>query len=634
MSLAAKYFLTALASISACLLCLFSFGQGIDLAKLDKDPGYIFFNGKAEYLKSSSIISLDSVLKPVSQKRFLHFPDKAVIFHGYDPYYYWYRFSVINTDSVAKKANLLFGGKGVRTAELWQQNGDKWCSLGKTGYKYPFDSRLYVFTSYCYPVTIPPHSVSMFYLNIDESHAYKVVNLAFFEPHKMEKIKTRFYYVFGIFAGVLLLFALLNIYLFFSVKESIHIWYSLYVLFSLMFIIKHEGLDMQFLGLDSELSYRATSMAGIAAIASGFLVHVVQLFLTNIPKKSFLSWALFITKWSLWLSGICFCIIFLVQPANSVEVFVFEWANKTTLAAIFVILGACSYSIAKGYKPAWILLSGQLVFLIGGLFRTLFIGDLTQVIPPAPFQIGLLVEVVIISFGLMYRYNLFKKEKEQLAGELKDQQLKVSGQILATQENERKRIAEDLHDELGGNLAAIKMALQSFELPNQQNAILKGLIDNASVNARDIAHNLMPPDFEKTGLRDMLRAYYQRQATEKNISFQFYASDPVASFDKQDELMMYRILLELTNNIYKHSMATEATIQLVYYDSYLEMMIEDNGKGFSNPQTTGIGLKNIRSRVDYLGGSLNIDTGKKGTTVIIRIPYKKYYDASKDNNRR
>jgi signal transduction histidine kinase len=210
-----------------------------------------------------------------------------------------------------------------------------------------------------------------------------------------------------------------------------------------------------------------------------------------------------------------------------------------------------------------------------------------------------------------------------LSTQLKNQQLKFSEQILVTQENERKRIAGDLHDELGGNLAAMKMAMQSFDLPPQQNELLKGLIDKTSVTAREIAHNLMPPDFEKTALRDMLENFYKRLSSESHISYQFFASDPLYTFSKQDELMIYRILMELTTNINKHSMATEATVQLVYDTHYLELMVEDNGKGFDDRKSDGIGLKNIRSRVDYLGGSMNIDTGQKGTTIIIRIPYKK-----------
>ncbi len=517
----------------------------------------------------------------------------------------------------------MFGGKGIRSAELWQQDGRGWTSYGKTGYQYPFSARHFVFNSYAYLLTVPAKSEVKYYIDVDESHAYKTINLALFEPRAVDLIKSRFYLFMGFLTGVMILFALLNFYLYVSVKEPIHIWYGLYILFTLCFVIKHEGLDMQFLGLDSATGYRATSMAAFAAIGSGFLVHVVQLFLTNIPRRSFLGWALFVDKWSLWISGIIYGIIFFVEPSNTIETIVFEWSNKSAILGVIIILSSCIYSIAKGYKPAWILLVGQSAYLIGAMMRALFIGKFSQVIPPAPFHIGLLIEVLVISYALMHRYNLFKKEKEQLSTQLKDQQLKFSEQILVTQENERKRIAGDLHDELGGNLAAMKMAIQSFDLPVEQNEMLKGLIDKTSVTAREIAHNLMPPDFEKTSLTDMLENFYNRLSTESGIHYGFFSSGPIYTFSKQDELMIYRVLMELTTNINKHSMATEATVQLVYDTDYLELVVEDNGKGFDDGRSDGIGLNSIRSRVDYLGGSMNIDSGKKGTTIIIRIPYQR-----------
>jgi signal transduction histidine kinase len=121
----------------------------------------------------------------------------------------------------------------------------------------------------------------------------------------------------------------------------------------------------------------------------------------------------------------------------------------------------------------------------------------------------------------------------------------------------------------------------------------------------------------------MLENHYNRLTTEGSISFNFVGSDPLYTFGKNEELMIYRILMELTTNIIKHAKATDATVQLVYYNDYLELIVEDNGTGFNAGPSDGIGLKNVRSRVDYLGGSMNIDSGKMGSTIIITIPYNK-----------
>ena len=426
----------------------------------------------------------------------------------------------------------------------------------------------------------------------------------------------------GIILGLLLLFALFNVYLFFSIKENVHAWYALYILMMLLFIIKDEGLDPEFLGLDSSNGYRATSMLAIAALAVSFLLQMVQSFLTNTKRSNVLYKSMNYVKWFLFLmAGIQF-IVFYIQPSNEIEYIVFHITNKTGMAAILLIIVACIYSSYHGFKPALFLLAGQLLFLAGVILRGLFIGMNQHVFPPSVFEIGLIAEVIIISYGLMYRYNQYKKEKENLAFQLQEEKLNTTKEILNTQEQEQKRIAADLHDELGGNLAAIKMTLQSFKLPAEQAETMNYLIDTASDNARHIAHDLMPPEFENTTLEVLLDKFYQRINMEGKINFHFYYSGKNNQFNKQEDLAIYRIIMELTNNIIKHSNSTEASVQLVYHENQMTLVVEDNGMGNIQGSKTGIGLKSVQSRVNFLNGDMNIDSGKHGTTIMIQIPFK------------
>ena len=148
------------------------------------------------------------------------------------------------------------------------------------------------------------------------------------------------------------------------------------------------------------------------------------------------------------------------------------------------------------------------------------------------------------------------------------------------------------------------------------------VVDKATTDTRNISHNLMPPEFEKTSLKELVSNYYARLDRESCTRFYFYSFGDDQNFSKQDELIIYRIIMELTGNILKHANAAEATIQLIYYPHKLEIMVEDNGKGITENENKGIGIKNIQSRIDYLNGELRIDTGVGGTTVIIILPYK------------
>lgn len=608
-----------------CIVCAYFFSIGARAQIIDTractPTNHLIITKDVQFFKSVQPISFDSVLKKTPQSQFSPLPDQPVVYLGYDPCYYWFRFVLNNKDSTAKTLLLLMGPLGMRDAELYRITNGKAQWISKTGNQYPFKERPYLYTHYVLPLPLSPASIDTFYLRMDERGNFKTFSFALLEPNALKLIENRVYFSFGIMIGVLLLFAIFNLYLFISIDETIHFWYSLYILLLIFLLMKNEGLDEQFLHLDSETGYRLTPLMGVGALTIGMLMHVIQLFLVNINRSSFLYKATRFIKYALFLFAAAHFVVFYFRPGYKVEGLVFHLADKTTIVGILAILTNCIYSVAKGSRPAIFVLVGIIVFLLGSLERLLVISTSSYLLPPSMFQVGMLIETIIISFGLMYRYNSFKKEKEHYALQLEKQTLESTKQILLAQEAEQKRIASDLHDELGGNLAAIKMTLQSFDLPAPQLTIVNHLIDNASDNARHIAHNLMPPEFEQAKLVELLSARCQRLSTQQSCNLRFYTSGRYRYFSKQSELMIYRIFMELANNIVKHSKATEATLQLIYHDEYLELMAEDNGIGISEKQHNGMGLRNIRSRVNYLKGSMVVDS-KAGTTIIIQIPYQ------------
>lgn len=235
---------------------------------------------------------------------------------------------------------------------------------------------------------------------------------------------------------------------------------------------------------------------------------------------------------------------------------------------------------------------------------------------------AVVIEILVMGVALIYQLNSYRLRHAQLTASLYRQEADFKEQLILTQEAERKRIAEDLHDELGSSLAALKLRLQKASLAEEELKNILAVVDKASTDAQNISHNLMPPEFEETALYLLLSNFYSRLSTESPVLFHFHYSGTDHRFTKNEELLLYRIIMELTSNILKHSGASEATIQLIYYDDHLEIMTEDNGQGFSENKKGGIGMKNIRSRINYLSGEMKIDTGPKGTTIIISIPYK------------
>ena len=292
-------------------------------------------------------------------------------------------------------------------------------------------------------------------------------------------------------------------------------------------------------------------------------------------------------------------------------------------AITFQILNLFYISFKKNRAGLFFLFSsGPLIICAFIYFFYLLTRINVFVIWPSNVMIACCYEVILLTIIFIYDYRNKNIERNRLLEESLIAERKITSAVLKTQEQERKRIAEDLHDELGSSLAALKLRLQKTELqPQTLDDIIK-VVDKASADTRNISHNLMPPEFEKTSLNNLLSNYYSKLNDESGIHFHFHSSGKDHRFSKEDELVFFRILMELTGNILKHSGATEATIQLIYYDTQLEIMTEDNGSGIRFKETDGIGLKNIQSRVNYLNGEIHIDSGRSGTTIMIQVPYK------------
>lgn len=243
--------------------------------------------------------------------------------------------------------------------------------------------------------------------------------------------------------------------------------------------------------------------------------------------------------------------------------------------------------------------------------------------------IGVSLLTIITVIFLYNRYRL--KQKNRYQKELNRQQIELFNAIAATQDQERKRIAQDIHDSLGSVLSAAKLKLaEAKELKPElatDEKFLTGinLIDEASAELRSISHNIMPATLSKLGLVPALKNLSEKISSNKGLKVTFIAHDLDTRLDEQTEISIYRIILELINNIVKHAEAETATVQLVKFPDSINITVEDNGKGFDLNRTLqekkGIGLGNIFSRVEYMKGQINVDAVPgRGTTVIIDIP--------------
>ncbi|WP_288788765.1 ATP-binding protein [uncultured Elizabethkingia sp.] len=247
-----------------------------------------------------------------------------------------------------------------------------------------------------------------------------------------------------------------------------------------------------------------------------------------------------------------------------------------------------------------------------------------------------IVIFIILILLLLYAYKQRAKSMKQrdelhaLAMEKEKQNSKISTltALLEGQEQERGRLARDLHDGLGGLLSGTKHQLSYLD-PHQSENIEEGIsksikqIDGAVEELRRVAHNLMPDLLVKYGLEVAIQEFASRisnSALDIHTEFINYRN----SLSEEKQLIIYRIIQELVNNAIKHADASEIIIQVSQEENVLNLTVEDNGKGFDhkglNVKKTA-GFHNIESRVQFLKGTMNIISELNiGTSIELQIP--------------
>ena len=243
------------------------------------------------------------------------------------------------------------------------------------------------------------------------------------------------------------------------------------------------------------------------------------------------------------------------------------------------------------------------------------------------WRIQLTILVVLSVFGyLYYRRRVHQlREKQNLLKIINEQQHKLIRAELETLESERSRIAKDLHDSIGTNLAAIKLFLNSFfKKSNEPDvSIIETTLQETIQGTRDIIANLAPADLERFGLVEAIKIYSRRIKDQFDIDFDV---NSLGIEVKQPEISihLFRIIQELITNSLKYASAKKITVVINFTSSSVKIRYQDNGVGFNaNSISKGNGLLNIQSRVQILEGTIKFESNNNGVSYQIDAPLKR-----------
>ena len=273
--------------------------------------------------------------------------------------------------------------------------------------------------------------------------------------------------------------------------------------------------------------------------------------------------------------------------------------------------------------------------VIGGVYQSVQ-RDLWQVL-----GLGLAIGLAIAILAIAYAGRLERRLREQMAKdvELAQDLQELSAKLVTAQEQERRHIARELHDEIGQALTAIKVELayaqRSIESAQGPTTVLqaaRNITDGALHQVRDLSYLLHPAALDEFGLVSAVGEHIKTFSARHGIAVDLSHSSMGSRLAPETEAAAYRIIQEALNNVAKHASATTANVYLARQPDVLRIVVEDNGVGFDpssprSPDRRGLGLIGMRERASHLNGTVVIESARgRGTRIVVELPARRATD--------
>lgn len=499
----------------------------------------------------------------------------------------------------------------------------------------PFPARALSF-----PFTLAAGEAAVLYLRIDQ-HAgggylptYIETAEHFLAWEMTFPFERHWVWLLGFYLGS----ALFNLVLFAFLRDRIHVWYVAYVACVTLFLMMEDGLDALLLPAGPYRLAWSVGQFNFLLLAAAAGIRVMQLFLRlrgGWPR---------LHRAGTWLAGVV--VGFVAAYAG-----LFPWAVRHSLAAVQALNTGRELLLLAVFAYGWSALLAVLLtpdqrrlgayyavtyffFTVGfAVFWLNHLGVTTfNPIYPNPLAWGLFLELLVLSALLTGRFRYALRQNAQLRIRQLQQRNEEGSRLIAAQDAEREQLARELHDALGPNLAALHMAWQSQAVREALDAapqaatighLTEEILGQLYQQVRQLSHALLPAEPGTSRLSSSVVALCDALNLNgtPQVLPQFDAG--VDQLPPAVQSAAYRIVAELLNNAVRHAQAQQVRVQLRRHPAALELSVEDDGRGFGQGEdmpVTGIGLRGVRSRAAYLGGSVRIEAPGTGTRVVVRLP--------------
>lgn len=560
----------------------------------------------------------------LSQIHFVKATDNRVNF-GLVGSEYNYILLKVNTDQTNEDLYLSIDNTSLDTLSVYKIDNNRKSSLAyRAGTLVPFDRKnKYVW----HTMRLVLDNMLTFYL-IAMKASQKNINVRY-EILNREQLQQKYRlhdrFIF-FYSGVVCLIIIIILLALFLFKRVVFAAYLGYILCAFTWIISHYGYLFPY--VYPRIPVINEIVKPVSSLGAGyFLLMVMNLVFSQQLQSLQIRQRLIRTMLTILPFIIAGMFLLLIPGLHYVikNILLATWHTTLILTLFMVALTPVSFiksgATAKIISTAMFVICTMTIIQLlvnSGLINNFFIEE-------HGITMGSLLENIIIAFGLFYNLLQERKQREEQVLALELAQADTLKKLITVQDNERKRIAGDLHDNIGPLLAALKInfnrIINSKEGQNGLVQKTEDIIDSSILEIRDIAHNLMPKGITSKGLINALKDYFENMETVYHKSIVF-DHDVQSIFQPDLQINIYRIICELVLNAAKHSNADKINVSLTAGEKMIDVNIFDDGQGFrADKQKSSIGLQSAESRVNYLNGKFSLKSEHgKGTMINIEVP--------------
>jgi signal transduction histidine kinase len=542
----------------------------------------------------------------------------------------WSKFYLKNTSNETLTYNIKVEDPYINRFHFYTFYNKDSFEIDKSGINYPFQIRETTYRNHISIIKIEPNSTIEIYLMADKYAKAIRFNVELWKPNKLLAELSQNNLITGVFYGILLLVLILTIIVYFQFKDIFLIGYILYIFGGLLYGLANSGLLFQyFLNDINPLILELIRPSCMFISYSGLILFVNLLFNRPIvfPKLNIVCY------WFLWVYLGVFLIgnvFYLIVPKSEWIWFITLFSTSAALIGfVGIIISFLTVLFAfqqnrnaetASFVVVYFLLIFYSVFIMTNVY---FIKthSLPSIFVENVSLIFLLIETVFMSFAVTIRINKMIAKREERKIKIERQKLEVAQSVIQGAENERERIAKELHDSIGSYLSTIGIFTDQLNTEDHLKSKIRNLVNETHSEVRRISDDLLPMAFNRFGLIEAIRNLCADLNNHK-IKVHFFTNIKLLELTNAEQLNIYRIIQELTNNTIKHANATKLDVQLLIDEKGLALMVEDNGKGFDLEKvkirkTTA--FHSIQSRCQTLNAHLHIESTDNGTIVIIEV---------------